>query len=581
MTRMSGAEATVRVLESQGVQHVFGLCGHTTIAVLDALEESTIRFVAVHHEQMAAHAAEALARRTGRAGVVLTHLGPGLTNAITGIANAMLDAVPMVVISGNIQSYFFGRHAHMEVNSHRDANQADGVQTYCKRVYQVDRPESLITALMAAFRHAETGRKGPVLVDVAMDVFSDLVDFERKDPTPGLEPSGLSPATARRVLEMVRSSDRPVLHLGAAVARPEAAQLARELAERLNLPVAYELLGKGTVPDDHPLVVGMTGFWGTPAANAACREADTLLSIGTKFGELDTSSWVPRESFAIPPTRLIHIHPDADEVGRSYRPTLGSVADPATALEQLVALLTDSDTVRTQLPLHLAQARDEFETSLAEARASDAIPMKPERVLADLRSVLDDDTVLVGDTGWNKNGVGQQYPMRRPDTFLPPGGYATMGFGPAAALGATLDGSGARVVALTGDGAFFANLSVVLTAVQESLPVVWVVMNNGSYATITGLQRNTFGSDYGTLLNTPSLDLTAFARSLGAEGVRVERAEDLTGLLKDALRRRVPFVLDVPTTDDNVPTTGAWDINGLFRRGLEAVRSDGDGQGAV
>lgn len=562
--RITGAEATVRVLEDHGVTTVWGLCGHTVVAVLDALERSTIRFVAVHHEQMAAHAADAQARLTGKAGVVLVHLGPGFTNALTGIANASLDSVPMVVITGNIQSYFFGKHAHMETVLHGDADQSRAAAPFCKRVWRVDRPEMLVDAVRQAFREAETGRPGPVLVDVAMDVFSDVVD-ELNGSAVGVRPAspGLDPQTAIAIAERLTGAQRPVLYLGEGVVQSDAGPAAQLLAERLGLPIAYEFMGKGAVRDDHPLIVGMTGMWGTPTANAATSQADVLLAVGSQFGELDSSSWRPGATFSVPPTELIHIHSDTQELGRSLPPTIAAVADSRLALEAIAAQLPNGP-ARTQLPEDLKRLKREFAERIEPAQRSDEFPIRPERLLAELRAVLPEDGIVVGDTGWNKNGVGQQFPMYTPATLIAPGGYATMGFGPAAALGAALESGGAPVVAFVGDGAFMTNLSVVLTAVEERIPVTWVIMNNGTYATISGLQRRHFGHDYGSNFGDLSVDYAAFARSVGAVGVRVESTDKLSAILAEGLSNDLPTVIDVPVTTDAVPTTGLWDINDLF-----------------
>lgn len=565
-TAASGAELLVRSLESEGVREIFGLCGHTTIAVLDALARSPIRFVGVHHEQMAAHAADAQARLTGRPGVVLVHLGPGLTNAITGIANAMFDCVPLVIISGNVQSYFSGRNAHMETNLHGDANQAEALVPLCKRVWRIDRVDRLLPAIEAAFRICQTAPKGPVLIDVMMDVFSEraIAPSEyAKSRTPRV--SSLSRDAAEQIVQLLREARRPVLHLGAGIASTKGCRAARELAHSIAMPVTYELLGKGIVPDRDDWQLGMTGFWGTPAANAACRDADLILSIGSKFGELDSSSWRPGVTFSIPPTRLVHVSVNPLEIGRSYPTDLGFVADPEDAVVALAAC-ADSPSSRT-LQRELHELRLSFAESLRSAQESESFPLRPERVLAELEAILPEDSVLVGDTGWNKNGIGQQLRLSRPGRFLCPGGYATMGFGPAAALGAAVAVPDHTIIALVGDGAFLTNLSVVVTAVEERLPVVWAVMNNSAYATITGLQMRQFGTDYGTRFDTSILDLPAFARSVGADGARVEAAKDLAESLDHAIKARKPYVLDIPITLDNVPTTGIWDINDLFERG--------------
>lgn len=571
--QLSGAQATVRVLEREGVAHVFGLCGHTNVAVLAALEASPIRFVGVHHEQMASHAADGLARVSGAVQVVLTHLGPGLTNAMTGVANASLDSVPMVVLAGNVQSYYAGRHAHMETLLKADADQARAFDPWCKRIWTVRDVDRLVDVLGAAFFTARSGRPGPVLVDVAMDVFSAATHWSDDwAPRPVPAPPGLDASAAEAMARYLVEAERPVLYAGSEVARSGAGPSLQRLAEVLGAPIAYSLMGKGAVSDRHPLCVGMTGFWGTPAANAACRSADVLLAVGTSFGELDTSSWGEGQSFAIPPTTLLHAHMDPSEIGRSYRPAVGAVAGARSVCDELLrrveAVLGASARSRTgTLPAHLADSQRQFDEQLAAARISDAMPMRPERVLRDLSGIIDAGVVLVGDTGWNKNGIGQQVPVEEPDGFVAPGGFSTMGFGPSAALGAALDPRGRAVLALVGDGAFLTNLSVMVTAVEERLPVVWAIMNNGTYATISSMEAKHFGTTYGADFDTSRLDYAAAARAVGAEGFRIDRADALVPTVREALRSRRPTVIDIPCTRDNVPTTGRWEINDLFADG--------------
>lgn len=567
---LSGAEAVVRVLEAQGVKYVFGICGHTIIGVLDSLSRSKVRFLSMHHEGVASHAADGLARRTGKAGVVLVHVGPGLTNAITGIANAMHDAVPMVVISGNIQSYYFGRHAHQETNLHGDANQADSLAPFTKRIWRVQKPEALIPSLDAAFRLAETGRKGPVLVDVAMDVFS--LPVEIPDPyIPSLPPSppSIASSVARDVAALLRGAKRPVLYLGSGAAGELGTRSALRLIEALNMPVAYELLGKGIVPDEHELNVGVTGFWGSPAANDACKHADVVLAAGTKFAELDTCSWIPGAVFSIPPTRLVHIAIDAEDIGRSYRPDIGLVADAPLALAAIADEFAASSTA-PRLDTTLAQTRTAFAQTLRVAQTTEGVPVHPARAVAEVGKAMPKNAVLVGDTGWNKNGVAQQLKTSDHRAFLAPGSFATMGFGPTAALGAALDGSGAPVIALIGDGAFLTSISVVLTAVEEKIPVVWVVMNNSGFGSIAGLQRLGFGTEYGTRFDTSLMDFVALARSLGADGARVKNVNEIGDLLRAAIAARKPFLLEIPTTNDPAPITGVWDVVDLYKRNAEA-----------
>ncbi len=318
-------------LERLGVEYIFGLCGHTLIGLLDALAKSKLRFISTRHEQVAAHMADGYARATGRPGVLMTHLGPGLTNAMTGIANAALDSIPMVVIAGDVPSYYYGRHPHQEFNMSLDGGQFEICRPICKRVYRVDRAEDLPRAVERAFHLSVSGRPGPVLVDVPMDHFSSnlFVDAFSKEPPHVTKPC-LEPGVAERIVEILAEAEAPVLYAGGGVTSSLAVgapELLTELAELLELPVAHTLMGKGSMPDGHPLLAGQTGFWGTPVANALCRQADYILAIGTRLAEANSSSWDPRYTFNIPPTRLMHIDIDPMEIGRNYPTFIGAISD--------------------------------------------------------------------------------------------------------------------------------------------------------------------------------------------------------------------------------------------------------------
>src|SRR3954470_9445585 len=255
-------------LERLGVEVIFGLCGHTVIALLDALGKSKIRFVSTRHEQVAAHAADGYARASGKPGVLLTHLGPGLTNACTGVANAALDSIPMVVIAGDVQSYYTGRHPHQEFNLHQDADQSQIYRPFCKRVYRVDRVDDLPRIMERAFHLSQSGRPGPVLVDVPMDLFSEdlAIDAFQRTPAEMSRPT-IDAAVAEQIVDALASAERPVLYAGGGVLSSRATAELAALAEALEIPVAHTLMGKGCLPSDHPLLLGQTGFWGTPISN--------------------------------------------------------------------------------------------------------------------------------------------------------------------------------------------------------------------------------------------------------------------------------------------------------------------------
>ncbi|MBI5304275.1 MAG: thiamine pyrophosphate-binding protein [Chloroflexi bacterium] len=567
----------VEYLERLGVEVVFGLTGHTIIAMLDALGHSKIRYITTRHEQIAAHATDGYTRASGKVGVLLTHLGPGLTNAATGVANAALDSIPMVVIAGDVPSYYFGRHPHQEVNLHIDGDQYEVYRPFCKRVYRVDRAQDLPRIVERAFHLAQTGRPGPVLVDVPMDIFSaDLpVGAFNKTPAPIVRPT-IDPGTAERIAQALAEAERPVIYAGGGVIGARASAELAALAEALDVPVAHTLMGKGALRDDHPLLLGMTGFWGTPIANDMCREADLILAVGTRLAEANSSSWDARFTFSIPPTRLMHIDIDSAEIGRNFPTELGVVADAKNALGLIAQAATHLAQVAepsqgVSLREKIAAGRKSFAANWTDRYTSDQYPLYPERILGEVRKALPEDGFLVTDVGWNKNGVAQQFPFTIPGTFITPSGLATMGFGPAAVLGVKVAQPNRAAVALVGDGAFSSNMSVIATAMEAEIPVVWVVMDNAAFGTIAGLEKNHYGWSFGCLFESEGkpyrVDYAGVAQACGARGVLIRAASELGAALRDALASGVPTVIHVPMENVPTPTPGYWNINDIYRKG--------------
>jgi acetolactate synthase-1/2/3 large subunit len=561
-------------LERLGVEVIFGLCGHTNIAFLHALEKSRIRFISTRHEQIAAHAADGYARVTGKPGVVLTHLGPGLTNATTGVANAALDSIPLVVIAGDVPSHYYGRHPHQEFNLHMDADQFEIYRPFCKRVYRVDRPADLPRIVERAFHLCQAGRPGPVLVDVPMDIFSaDLpANAFHQLPAEIARPT-IDPAAAERVVAALADAERPVLYAGGGVLSGRATSELIALAEALELPIAHTLMGTGCVRSDHALLLGMTGFWGTPIANDRCRAADVILAVGTRLAEANSSSWYRDITFSIPPTRLIHIDADEAEIGRNYATELGVVADAKLALGALAAIAKGrKHRSRGAMREEIARGRRAFAENWAHQWSSDQYPMRPERILAELKNALPDDAYIVTDVGWNKNGVGQQYPFSVPGSFITPSGLATMGFGAAAALGVKFGQPKRAAIALVGDGGFgAANPMVMATAMEADLPIVWVVMDNMAFGTIAGLEVQNYESSFGCTFECGGqpyrVDFAAMARGCGVTGVMIKSAAELGPALRDALAANKPALIQVPMENAPTPTPGHWNILDIYRKG--------------
>ena len=573
------ANQLVKYLEDRGVEHIFGLCGHTNIAVLAALSKSKkIKFINTRHEQIAAHAADGYARATGKASVLLSHLSPGLTNAATGVANAALDSIPMVVIAGDVPSHYYGKHPHQEVNLHADASQYEIYRPFVKRAWRVDSAHLFPEILEKAFALAESGRPGPVLVDVPMDIFSKEVEvalFERlRQNVKTFAKPSLDEETAEKIVRHLLEAKTPLLYVGGGILLANAATELRELAEHLSLPVAHSLMGKGALPDDHPLILGMSGFWGTKFINDKCMGADWILGLGTKFSEADCSSWEAEYTFNFPPTRLIHIDIDPAEIGRNYPVAIGAVADLKSALKVLNRVarkIAPKGVQRPELVAEMAANRKSFVAGNRQAMESDKWPMQPERILADLRAVMPRDAILCTDVGWNKNGMAQQYPIYTPGSVFTPGGFATMGFGSPAALGAKVALPDKVVVALIGDGGFGQNPAALATAFEEDIAVIWVIMNNCAFGTIAGLELAHYGTTFGTVFEKDgkpySPDYAALARAYGIDGVKVGSAAEFKPALEKAVASKRPVVIDVRMENVPTPTAGHWNIMDIYSPG--------------
>jgi acetolactate synthase-1/2/3 large subunit len=320
------------------------------------------------------------------------------------------------------------------------------------------------------------------------------------------------------------------------------------------------------------LLLGQSGFWGTPIANDKCRTADLIVAVGTRLAEANSSSWDPRFTFAIPPSRLIHIDADAAEIGRNYQTELGVVADAKLALGALAeAAKGKPHPDRGRLRDEIALGRLAFAENWADQWSSNQFPLRPERILSELRQAAPEDAFIVTDVGWNKNGVGQQFPITVPGTFITPSGLATMGFGPAAVLGVKVAQPHRHAIALIGDGGFSANPSVIATAMEAGINVVWVVMDNSAFGTIAGLEEMHYGTSFGCLFErggkTYHVDYAAMAKACGAEGVLISEADQLGPALRDALAGNRPAVIQVPMENVPTPTPGHWDINDIYRKG--------------
>ena len=566
---MTGAMFIAECLKQEGVTKVFGQCGHTNYALIDACHRLGIEYVSFRHEQMAAHAADAYYRLSHKLAVVNVHLSPGLTNALTGVATAAADSTPMLVITGNTQSYHHAREPHQGIRFHADASQGDIYRPICKRVWRIDDAKFLTDVMPRALNVAQTGRPGAVLLDVPMDVFSQQIDAVPVTVArrPNFERAPASPDGIAAAAKLLSAAKAPLIFAGNGVTQAEASDELRAVAESIGAPVATTLMAKGVFPEDHALSVGMTGIWGTRVANSLARGADVILAVGTTFGEADCSSWNPHYTFAIPPTQLIQIDVDPQEVGKIYPVAAGLVGDAKLTLRHLAAALQQAGPKRSAArAADIKAQKDAWQQELSVEQRNADKPIHPARLLNEISRIAPKDTVFVTDVGWNKNGAGQQLVATRPQSFLTSGGLATMGYAPAAAIGAKIAAPNRPVMALVGDGGFLSVAGAVTTAVELGIPVVWVIFNNFCFATIRSVGTTYFHNAYATEFRTPdgkpyNPDFVLFAKAFGIEGARVEDPDDLPAALTKALSANVPYILEVRTRGDvPMPRTGHWDI---------------------
>jgi acetolactate synthase-1/2/3 large subunit len=573
---MTAAMFMAHCLKQEGVTKVFGQCGHTNYALIDACHKLGIEYVSFRHEQMAVHAADAYFRVSHRLAVVNVHLSPGMTNAITGVITAAADSTPMLVVCGNTPSYHHAREPHQGIRFHADASQGDIYRPFCKRVWRIDDAKFMPDVMPRALNVAQTGRPGAVLLDVPMDVFSQQVTVEPvtiarrpKFGRPAGDPAGIAAAA-----ELLATASAPVIFAGNGATLSEASPELLKIAELLSIPVATTLMAKGIFPEDHPLSLGMTGIWGTRVANETTRNADVILAVGTGFGEADCSSWNPNYTFAIPPSKVIQVDIDPQEIGKIYPVAVGIVGDAKGTLGELHEALRECGAKPAAgRSAAIAGGKAAWQQELATEQRNPGKPIHPARLLHEISKVAPADTIFVTDVGWNKNGAGQQLVARQPRTFITSGGMATMGFAPGAAIGAKIAAPDTPVLCLVGDGGFLSVVGALTTAVELGIPVVWIVFNNFCFSTIRTVGTTYFNNAYGTEFTTPdgapyNPDFVLLARAFGIEAAQVQEPDDLPAALTRALASGVPYVLDVWTRADvPMPRTGHWDIAEFLAHG--------------
>lgn len=571
-----GAAYIADFLVRQKVPYIFGVCGHGILGLLDGLldRQEEIKTISVHHESTAGFMAEAYYRITQKPVATYTSCGPGSTNLIVAMAAAFADSSAMLNITGNVPTSQWNRGPFQETGKYFQGDFVNVIRPYVKRSFQPTRAEMLPLALRQAFALMTNGRPGPVNIDVPLNVFVEDVDVNSSTadehwPSAVWSRPAADPASVDEALRLLQGASRPVIVVGHGVEMSSAEPELLMLAEAFQIPVATTPFGKGVFDPRHVLSLGPTGRNGSYMANAACRNADVILALGTRFDDRATSAWLPGFTYDFSQSKLIHVDIDAAEIGRNFPPELGIIADAKLFLQQLLALRrTDAQRDRNAWLERIAGWRKRWNDAIIASRTSDAIPIRPERAVAELRKAVPADGIVLADVGIHHNWLVLEYEAWKTRTFLQTWGFASMGFAVSGALGAKLAAPHKPVVSLCGDGAFMMNASAVLTAVEYNIPVVWLVWNNFGYCAIRDQQRGYFGKNRELATSFTdvrgdlySADYAMMGRSMGADGQTVEKPADLAPQLEAAIASGRPTVLDVRIDREIRPiATGSWDL---------------------
>ena len=526
---LNGAQLTVRLLERQGVRIVSGYPGGAILPIYDALGQSTvIHHVLARHEQGAGFIAQGMARATGQAGVCLASSGPGATNLLTAIADAKLDSIPLVAITGQVPQAMIGTDAFQEVDTY-------GLTVpITKHNFLVSSAEELLEVIPRAFEIALSGRPGPVLIDIPKDVQTQAIAVTHW-PAPGQARKPDAPDAARlaEAAAMIRAAERPLLYLGGGVVHGGAAGLALALAEKANLPTVMTLMALGAMPVDHPLSLGMLGMHGAPYCNLALDECDLLIAIGARFDDRATG----KVAAFCPQAKIIHIDIDPAELDKIKTAQVGLVADVSDALQALLPLVDENP--RSAWVDRIRQLKNEHPQRFPDVEQ----PLSHFGLIREVAASLDDEAIIATDVGQHQMWVAQAYPLRRARQWLTSGGLGTMGFGVPAAIGAALAEPRRTVVCFTGDGSILMNIQELVTAGEENVNLKIVLMNNATLGLVHQQQTLFYGERLFASQFKAMPDFVRVAQALGIAAIDLDQADDPVTALRDALSRPGPCLI--------------------------------------
>lgn len=529
--KMTGAQLVMNVLLEHGVDTVFGYPGGTALFLYDELYKYSdrIKHVLVAHEQGGAHAADGYARATGKTGVAFSTSGPGATNLVTGIATAYMDSIPTVFITANVGKHLIGRDAFQEIC-------ITGVTfPITKHNYFVNDKEDLADALRNAFRIANEGRKGPVLVDITKDVTEAIVDYEPAKPYPIRKTETENcEAKAEKFAKYINGAQKPVIQVGGGVIASESYREVMELAKKADIPMVTTLMGMGAIPSSDERYFGMIGMHGSYAANKCIAEADLILTLGSRFS--DRVALKP-DQFG-KKAKILQVDIDKSEIGKNVAVADCIIGDCKDVLEALIPMTEKAD--HSQWIQQIKKWNEERPMTVKEANGK----MNPQEIIEHLCDNTDKETIFVTDVGQHQMWAAQYVKQTMPRNFLSSGGLGTMGFGYGAAIGAQMGNPDKRVIHLTGDGSFHMNLNEACTAVSNQLPIITVIFNNRVLGMVYQWQTAFYGERYSNTTPERKTDFVKLIEAFGGSGFRVNDMDELKEAYEKALRIQGPVWID-------------------------------------
>ncbi len=546
--KLNGSQIVLEVLKEQGVDTVFGYPGGTILNIFDEIYKygDTFRHILTSHEQGASHAADGYSRATGKVGVCFATSGPGSTNLVTGIATAYMDSIPMVAITCNVGTSLIGRDSFQEVD-------IKGItMPITKHNFMVGSVEELADCLRQAFRIAISGRKGPVLVDIPKDITSAVCEYYPAPKQQMSEPIQPKIKCINRAVELLKQAKRPLIYLGGGAISSNASEEIKNFAEKLDIPVVSSLMGLGAFNSSNELYVGLIGMHGRVESNKAAAQCDVLIVCGARFSDRVAGN---REKFA-PKAHVLHIDIDPAEMDKNVFSDYHLRGD----LKEILPILTEA--VDKQDHSEWKEEIEEWKRPFFQMQIGDYV--NPQKVIEAVDEKTPDDTIIVTDVGQHQLWAAQFYKFKFPRTFLSSGGLGTMGYSMGASMGAALGRPDRKVVMFTGDGGFHMNLNELATMASYNIPVVMIVMNNKVLGMVRQWQKLFYDNRFSDTDPNRITDFVAVANAFGVKGLRINKNEEISSVLDEALTYNGPIVVDCRISPDSnvlpmIPPGGSVD----------------------